>query len=69
MYFASVLTKSIIYTLFVFIQHLGTEIGRGGFAVVFQAFNAHTGQTVAVKRFPLSAISGKDSQWSVEVRH
>lgn len=46
---------------------MGAEIGKGGFAVVFQAFNAHTGQTVAVKRFPLSAIAGKDSQISVEV--
>eukprot|EP01032_Pedospumella_encystans_P007493 gene7492-8987_t len=49
------------------LYHLGAEIGKGGFAVVFQAFNAHTGQTVAVKRFPLSALAGKDSQLSVEM--
>ena len=33
------------------VYHLSkNEIGRGGFAVVFTAFNSHTGQTVAVKR-------------------
>ena len=38
------------------IQQLGTEIGRGGFAIVYQGFNVETGDFVAVKRFPLTAI-------------
>ena len=47
-------------------QQLGAEIGRGGFAVVFQAFNVSTAEFVAVKRFPLNAID-KDSLTSIEV--
>lgn len=45
---------------------MGTEIGRGGFAVVFQAMNTQTGDFVAVKRFPLHAIE-KESLISIEV--
>ena len=37
-------------------QQLGTEIGRGGFAIVYQGFNVETGDFVAVKRFPLTSI-------------
>jgi hypothetical protein len=37
-------------------QQIGAEIGRGGFAVVFQAFNVELGDFNAVKRFPLHAI-------------
>jgi len=47
-------------------QQIGAEIGRGGFAVVFQAFNVETGDFVAVKRFPLDAIDD-DSLSSIEV--
>jgi serine/threonine protein kinase len=47
---------------------MGAEIGRGGFAVVFQAFNVETGDFVAVKRFPLAAIDD-ESLTSIEVRY
>jgi hypothetical protein len=49
-----------------FWQQIGAEIGRGGFAIVFQAFNVETGDFVAVKRFPLKAIDD-DSLSSIEV--
>jgi serine/threonine protein kinase len=38
------------------IYQIGAEIGRGGFAVVYAAFNVVTGDFVAVKRFPLSNV-------------
>jgi serine/threonine protein kinase len=47
-------------------QQLGAEIGRGGFAVVFQALNVETGDFVAVKRFPLSTVD-EESLASIEV--
>lgn len=50
------------------VQQLGAEIGRGGFAVVFQAFNIEIGDFVAVKRFPLKAIDD-ESLGSIEVIH
>eukprot|EP01035_Chromulina_nebulosa_P021003 gene21003-27216_t len=34
----------------------GSEIGRGAFGVVYQAFNVDTGDFVAVKRFPIKSI-------------
>ena len=37
-------------------QQIGAEIGRGGFAVVYQAFNVETGDFVALKRIPFSAV-------------
>ncbi len=37
--------------------HIGHEIGRGGFAVVFQAFDVSNGDFVALKKFPLQAIN------------
>lgn len=48
------------------IQQIGSEIGRGGFGIVFQALNVQTGDFVAVKRFPLKAIED-DSLSSIEV--
>lgn len=48
-------------------QHIGAEIGRGGFAVVFQALNVETGDFVAVKRFPLSTVD-EESLASIQVR-
>jgi len=48
------------------LYHIGNEIGRGGFGIVYQAFNASTGQTVAVKRFLLHSID-KESLSSIEV--
>lgn len=36
---------------------MGTEIGRGGYAVVYQAFNINTGDFVAVKRIPMVSIN------------
>lgn len=47
-------------------QQIGAEIGRGAFAVVFQAFNVETGDFVAVKRFPLTAIDD-ESLSSIQV--
>lgn len=47
-------------------QQIGTEIGRGAFAVVYQAFNVETGDFVAVKRFPLTAIDD-ESLGSIQV--
>ncbi len=47
-------------------QQIGTEIGKGGHATVFQAFNVTTGDFVAVKKFPLSTID-KESLSSIEV--
>eukprot|EP01031_Cornospumella_fuschlensis_P035757 gene35757-43373_t len=47
------------------IYQVGAEIGRGGFGVVFQAFNVRTGDFVAVKRFPLNSID-KESLNSIE---
>ena len=41
---------------FNFSQQIGAEIGRGGNAVVYQAFNVETGDFVAVKRIPLNAV-------------
>jgi serine/threonine protein kinase len=38
---------------------IGTEIGRGGYAVVYAAFNVNNGSSVAVKRFPLDAIDAE----------
>jgi serine/threonine protein kinase len=38
------------------VYQIGAEIGRGGFAIVYAAFNVETGDFVAVKRFPLSTI-------------
>lgn len=52
---------------FCFSQQIGTEIGRGAFAVVYQAFNVETGDFVAVKRFPLTAIDD-ESLSSIQVR-
>ena len=49
-------------------QQIGAEIGRGAFAVVYQAFNVETGDFVAVKRFPLTAIDD-DSLGSIQVSH
>ena len=48
-------------------QQIGAEIGRGAFAVVYQAFNVETGDFVAVKRFPLAAIDD-ESLSSIQVR-
>ena len=48
------------------LQQIGAEIGRGGFAVVYQAFNVEMGEFVAVKRFPLDAIDA-ESLSSIEV--
>ena len=48
------------------LQQIGTEIGRGGFAIVYQAFNVETGDFVAVKRFPLTAIDD-ESLGSIQV--
>jgi serine/threonine protein kinase len=48
-------------------QQIGTEIGRGGFATVYQAFNVETGDFVAIKRFPITAID-KESLGSIQVR-
>ena len=50
------------------IQQIGPEIGRGAFAVVYQAFNEKTGDFVAVKRFPLTAIDD-DSLGSIQVSY
>lgn len=36
---------------------MGTEIGRGGHAIVYQAFNINTGDFVAVKRIPMISIN------------
>ena len=47
---------------------MGAELGRGGFAIVFQAFNIENGDFVAVKRFPLKAIED-ESLGSIEVFH
>jgi hypothetical protein len=47
-------------------QQMGAEIGRGGFAIVYSAFNVETGDFVAVKRFPLDAIDG-DSLSKIQV--
>jgi serine/threonine protein kinase len=47
-------------------QQIGAEIGRGGFAVVYQALNVEMGDFVAVKRFPLNAIDA-ESLSSIEV--
>lgn len=49
-------------------QQIGAEIGRGAFAVVYQAFNVETGDFVAVKRFPLAAIDD-ESLSSIQVRN
>ena len=49
-------------------QQIGAEIGRGAFAVVYQAFNVETGDFVAVKRFPLTAIDD-DSLGSIQVSY
>mmetsp|Transcript_18777 Transcript_18777/g.31303 ORF Transcript_18777/g.31303 Transcript_18777/m.31303 type:complete len:1208 (+) Transcript_18777:214-3837(+) len=47
---------------------IGAEIGRGGFAVVFQAFNVELGDFNAVKRFPLHAIDDESlSQIEAEI--
>lgn len=48
------------------LQQIGAEIGRGGFAVVFQAFNVELGDFNAVKRFPLRAIDD-ESLGQIEV--
>ena len=45
-----------IYLPYHYFQQMGAEIGRGGFAIVYSAFNVETGDFVAVKRFPLDAI-------------
>lgn len=50
------------------LQKLGQEIGSGAFGVVFMAMNRNTGETVAIKRFPLKSIE-KDSLSSIEVRY
>lgn len=55
-------------TSIVFFQQIGAEIGRGAFAVVYQAFNVETGDFVAVKRFPLTAIDD-DSLGSIQVSY
>ena len=46
---------------------MGAEIGRGGFAIVYSAFNVETGDFVAVKRFPLDAIDD-DSLNKIQVQ-
>lgn len=38
---------------------IGAEIGRGGYAIVYAAFNVNNGSSVAVKRFPLNAIDAE----------
>ncbi len=43
-------------TLLYFPQQLGTELGRGAFGIVYQAFNVDTGDFVAVKRHPIKSI-------------
>ena len=47
-------------------QQIGAEIGRGGFAIVFQALNVNTGEIVAIKRFPIKSIDD-ESLSSIEV--
>lgn len=39
-----------------FLQKIGAEIGRGAFAIVFQAKNEKTGEFVALKRFHVNSI-------------
>lgn len=48
------------------IQQIGAEIGKGGFAVVYQAFNVELGEFYAVKRFPLNSIDA-ESLGAIEV--
>lgn len=57
---------SAYFLVIIAVQQIGSEIGRGGFGIVFQALNVQTGDFVAVKRFPLKAIED-ESLSSIEV--
>jgi len=41
--------------------HIGREIGRGAFGVVFEALDQETGARVAVKRLPLTHVDADDT--------
>lgn len=47
-------------SLRLYLQVLGSELGRGGFGVVFLALNTTNGQSVAVKRLALKSMSRED---------
>lgn len=47
---------------------LANEIGRGAYAVVYEAMNIETGVSVALKRFPLAAVDVNTLE-SIEVRY
>ena len=49
------------------LQQIGAEIGKGHFAVVFQAFDVETGDFVAVKRFELKKITNEKALGVIEV--
>ena len=45
---------------------LGRELGRGGFGTVFEAFNAATGESVAIKRVSLANVKPDELEGILE---
>lgn len=58
-----------LFLAWLIFQQLGAEIGKGSFAVVFQALNVETGTVVAVKRFELKNILDEAALKDIEVKY